>query len=328
MRILSGDIGGTKTRIAILDVDANSVKTLRESNFASSAYTGLEGIVKEFLRGETSPPEWAGFGVAGPVRNGRCEATNLPWIIDSRGLERDLGLARVGLINDLEATAWGIPALSSDDLYSLHPGHPDPQGNLSVIAAGTGLGEAGICRINHRWHPFASEGGHADFAPANELEFALHRYLSERYGHVSWERVVSGPAIGDIFRFVCQYRGAQVPPWADPDVLSGDAGGAVSRGAAEGNCPLCEEAMGLFVELYGREAGNHALKIMATGGVYLGGGIAPKILSRLKGQRFIAAFLDKGRMGPLMRNMPVHVIMNDRAALYGAGRAAAAAIAS
>ena len=323
MRVLSGDIGGTKTRVAELELGAHGVVTLREVTYDSSSYGSLEHIVKEFLGTQREPTDLAGFGVAGPVRQQRCETTNLPWVVDARAMERDLGLPRVTLTNDLEATAWGISALQPADLSILHPGDPDPKGNLSVVAAGTGLGEAGICRAQAEPRPFGSEGGHADFAPSNELEFALYQYLAQRHGHVSWERLVSGPGIGDIFSFLCHFKGIDIPQWVEPDLLAGDAGGAISKAADAGQCETCEKTMELFVRLYGREAGNHALKIMATGGVYLGGGIAPKILPRLQEPAFLEAFFSKGRMEPLMRNMPVQVILNDKAALYGAALAAA-----
>jgi len=327
MRILSGDIGGTKTRIALADVVSGKIEIRREESYPSADYRSLESITAEFLGStpDTLLPQGAGFGVAGPVRNNRCETTNLPWLIDGRAMERALNVPAVHLLNDLEATARGIGALSGSDLYELHPGNPDPAGNISVIAAGTGLGEAGMCRHGEGVRPFASEGGHTDFAPTDELEFGLQQFLSRQYGHVSWERVVSGIGIADIYRFLCHHLGADTPPWLREQLERGDAGAAISEAAQSSRCEICERTMDLFVQLYGREAGNHALKVMATGGVYLGGGIAPKILRRLRKPEFLAAFFAKGRMEPLMRNMPVRVILNDRAALYGSTLSAAAA---
>ena len=323
MRILSGDIGGTKTRIALVDVVTGTIEIRREETYPSADYHSLEAIVREFLSMADTLPQGAGFGVAGPVRNNRSETTNLPWVIDARAMEHGLNLPFVHVINDLEATAWGIGALSGSDLHELHPGNPDPVGNIAIIAAGTGLGEAGMCRDGDGVKPFASEGGHTDFAPANELELALLQFLSRHYGHVSWERVVSGMGIADIYRFLCHHEDANTPPWLREELHSGDAGAAISRAADSGRCSICNRTLELFVHLYGREAGNHALKVMATGGVYLGGGIAPKILQRLQEPEFLAAFFSKGRMEPLMRSMPVRVILNDRAALYGAALAAA-----
>jgi len=326
MQILSGDIGGTKTRIALIDVIAGNTDIQRQQTYPSADYGSLEEIVEAFLIDMEFTPQGAGFGVAGPVRERRSETTNLPWTIDAGDIEHSLGLPLVHVINDLEATARGIAALSKADMYELHPGAPDSAGNISVIAAGTGLGEAGMCRHGGTTRPFASEGGHTDFAPTTDLEFELHRFLSQKYGHVSWERVASGMGIEEIYHFLCDYRGTATPPWLRDEMEAGDTGAAISRAADAGRCPTCEETMKLFVQLYGREAGNHALKVMATGGVYLGGGIAPKILRRLQGPEFLSAFFAKGRMEPLMRSMPVRVILDDRAALYGAALSVAEAI--
>jgi glucokinase len=325
MQVLCGDIGGTKTRIALIDVSPSGIEVQREENFRSADYGSLQTIVHEFLAGipAVETPKCGGFGIAGPVRNGRCETTNLPWLVDSRELEKSLELPEVHLTNDLEATAWGISALQASDFYELYSGDPDPSGNMSIIAAGTGLGEAGMCRVGDSLKPFSSEGGHSDFAPESELEFALLQFLSQRYGHVSWERVVSGMGIADIYRFLCDLEQLDPPLWLQETLSQGDAAAAISQAAENGRCSLCAKTMDLFVHLYGREAGNHALKLLATGGVYLGGGIAPKILTRLRQSAFLDAFFAKGRMEPLMRSMPVRVILNDRAALYGAALAAA-----
>lgn len=319
--VLAVDIGGTKTRVALVAARPGHADLLREQDYPSHRFESLTEILGDFLQSGDRPVR-AGFGVAGPVRGGRCQTTNLPWMVDATDLARELQLPGVNLLNDLEATAWGIGALGADDMAVLNPGEPDPEGNLAVIAAGTGLGEAGVCRTPAGLHPFATEGGHADFAPENELEFALYQFLSRRYGHVSWERVASGMALPDVFRFICDYAGKPVPEELIEALNGPHAGGAISEAAAKGACPLCAQTMELFVTLYGREAGNHALKMLATGGVYLGGGIAPKILLQLKSPGFLNAFFAKGRMEPLMRNMPVQVILNDRAALYGAAMAA------
>jgi len=318
MQILAGDIGGTKTRIALIDASVGVIEIRREASYPSADYRSLESILVKFLEGQVPLLFGAGFGVAGPVRNNRCETTNLPWIIDAHTMAQELNLPNVRIINDLEATARGIAALSPADIHELHPGEPDPAGNISIIAAGTGLGEAGMCRHGDDMQPFASEGGHTDFAPVNELQYELHRHLSKEYGHVSWERVVSGPGIVNLYRFLCRHRGVKAPTWLQEELATGDAGAAISRAAQSGRCDVCGETMTLFVQLYGREAANHALKVMATGGVYLGGGIAPKILPILLRPEFLTAFFSKGRMEPVMRTMPVRVILNDRAALYGA----------
>jgi len=322
MQVLCGDIGGTKTRMAIADIKSGTVSVVHEALFDSASHSSLEEIIHLFMDNRPVPGN-AAFGIAGPVRDGRCHITNLPWLVDARELIASTGIRRVRLLNDLEATAWGIGTLGIQDLKVLNTGHADPMGNQSVIAAGTGLGQAGICFQQGRPQPFASEGGHSDYAPSGELEFALHAYLADRYGHVSWERLVSGMGLVDIFRFMCRHTGQDIPDWFEQEVLQGDAGAAVSRQADAGVCATCEMSMQLFVRLYARESGNHALKLMATGGVFLGGGIAPKILHRLVKPDFLEEFTNKGRMSNLMRKMPVKVILNDAAALRGAARVAA-----
>ncbi len=321
MQVLCGDIGGTKTRMAISDITSGTVSVIHEALFDSSSHSSLEDIIHLFM--DNRPvPDTAAFALAGPVRAGRCHITNLPWLVDARALITSTGIRRVLLLNDLEATAWGIGTLGIQDFKVLNTGQADPLGNQSVIAAGTGLGQAGICFHQGRPQPFASEGGHTDYAPCEELEFALHTYLADRYGHVSWERLVSGMGLVDIFRFMCRHTGHGIPDWFEHEALQGDAGAAVSRQADAGHCAICEMSMQLFVRLYAREAGNHALKLMATGGVFLGGGIAPKILHRLVKPDFLEEFTNKGRMSHLMRKMPIKVILNDAAALRGAARAA------
>lgn len=326
MQVLCGDIGGTNTRMAIADVDFDTgqckVNLVDQARYPSTSHTSLGDIVRLFLETRPSPAK-AAFGVAGPVRDGVCRVTNLPWEVDENRLVGIAGIAEVRLLNDLEATAWGIGTLPESDLKVLNAGAESPQGNQSVIAAGTGLGQAGIYFDRGNPHPFASEGGHTDFAPTDDQEYALHAYLKAHYGHVSWERLVSGLGLVDIFQFMCQHKGTEIPEWFSDEMRNGDAGAMISRRADDGSCPLCEQTMRLFIRLYGRETGNHALKIMATGGVYLGGGIAPKILHRLMEGDFLEAFFDKGRMSSLMRDMPVKVILNDATALRGAARVAA-----
>lgn len=317
MRVLSGDIGGTKTRLAVYEVDGAECHAEAEATYPSGDFASVAEILHGFLAEHDPGTEYLALGVAGPVKEGRCKATNLPWIVDATELRERFGFAWVGLINDLEANAWGIRALSPRDLHSLNPDAEDTEGNACVIAAGTGLGEAGLYWDGAEHHPFASEGGHADFSPGNVLETALLEYLAERYGHVSWERVLSGPGLVNVYNFLRHHRRASPPAWLVDAMGSGDPAAEISRAGLSGSDALCVEALDLFVRLYGVEAGNQALKIMATGGVYLGGGIAPKILERLEGETFLHAFRGKGRMEPLLGAMPVHVILNDRTALYG-----------
>lgn len=317
MKVLAGDVGGTKTRLALFEVAADRLETLREKSFPSRDYDSLESVIDDFAAGGEMNCGQACFGVAGPVRGGRSQITNLPWIIDQVTVATRFGLQRVRLINDLEANAWGISALSEADFWVLNRGLDDARGNASIIAAGTGLGEAGLYWDGQRHLPFASEGGHADFAPHDALETALYDYLRRQFGHVSWERVVSGVGLVNLHGFLRSHLGVPVPDWLAREMAAGDAAAAISSAALGGRDPLCDQALDLFVRLYGAEAGNHALKIMATGGVYIGGGIAPKILQRIKGPGFMQAFLDKGRMRPLLTAIPVRVILNERTALYG-----------
>jgi len=236
-----------------------------------------------------------------------------------------LGLRHVWLLNDLEASAHGIDALAPEDLLILHPGVADAAGNAALIAAGTGLGEAGLYWDGRRHRPFASEGGHATFAPTTDLETALHAHLRARFGHVSWERILSGPGLVHLYTFLRAHRRAGEPAWLTEEMAAGDAAAAITRAGLDGRSPVCSEALDLFVTLYGREAGNLALKLMATGGVYVGGGIAPRIQARLRGPAFVDAFRAKGRMASLLEAIPVRVILQDAAPLLGAARYAAMA---
>ncbi len=320
--ILAGDIGGTHARLAFFDVSNGHFSLISASVFPSREYTGLDEIVAKFVDATNVHPDSACFGVAGPVRNGRVEASNLPWVIDSNRLADELRIRKAVLINDVEANAWGIPTLDPKDVVSLNQVKGAPAGNQAVIAAGTGLGEAGMYWDGVQHHVFACEGGHGDFAPRNELEMDLLRYLRARFGHVSYERIVSGPGLLNVFHFLRDSGRGTEPKWLADEMLHSDPAAVISKAALDGKCPLSEQALDLFVSIYGAEAGNLALKIMATGGVYLGGGIAPKIVPKLSGPLFMQAFVCKGRMQPLLETMPVKVITNDKTALLGAARCA------
>ncbi len=318
---LTGDIGGTKTRLALVKVNGNHVEILRELGYASQRHDAFATLLDDFLSSGDIVDD-AAFGIAGPVQDGVVQTTNLPWRIDAAALCQRFGFLRCHLLNDLEATAYGLPALGDADFLTLQAGTPDARGNAAVIAAGTGLGEAGLYwdGLSHR--PFATEGGHATFSPRNALEFSLLNYLQQRHhqqsrGHVSWERVVSGMGLLDLYAFLLDYRQASTPAWLADAMRGADTAAAISAAALAGSDALCEETMQLFVSLYGAEAGNLALKVMSRGGLYIGGGIAPKILPLLQTGAFLDAFLDKGRRRPLLEAMPVKVILNDRAALYG-----------
>ena len=321
IRVLSGDIGGTKTRLAIMNMDGGKLHIAREKTYASRAYALFEALLSEFLQGAEIPTR-AAFGIAGPVQGRVALTTNLPWRIDADALQNQFGFDHCALLNDLEATANGLPALNDEDLLTLHVGTANDTGkiisNAAVIAAGTGLGEAGLCWDGQRYHSFATEGGHVSFSPGNDLEIALLRYLQQRHEHVSWERIVSGPGLVNLHGFLGQHRNATLPGWLQHEMQQGDAAAVITAAALSERDELCVETLDWFVRLYGAEAGNLALKVMSRGGLYLGGGIAPKILPRLQSGIFLEAFFNKGRMRPLLELMPVKVILNDRTPLYGA----------
>ncbi|NEV61170.1 glucokinase [Thiorhodococcus minor] len=321
MRLLVGDIGGTKTALGVADTDGEQVNLSEPKRYPSAAFATFDQIVQRYLNETGVTCRFAAFAVAGPVQDRRSETTNLPWALDADALELTFGFSGVDLLNDLEAVAWGVPALGTQDIAEIHPGDALSQGNACVVAAGTGLGQAGLFWDGVAHHAFATEGGHTDFAPVDELEFALLTYLKRRYGRVSWERLVSGPGIANIYEFLLERHGAAQPDWIRQAIdEGGDTAAAVAQAAADARCPVCAETMDLFMRLYGREAGNTALKHMALGGVYLGGGIALKNLALVRKGGFLEGFFDKGRMGSLMRRMPVRVILQPHTPLLGAAR--------
>lgn len=322
--ILAGDIGGTNSRLAFFDLIDGNLKLVTESVFPSKEARGLEEIVVKFVNAAAYKADTACFGIAGPVRNGRVQTSNLPWVVEASSLSRELGMEDVWVINDLEANAWGIAALGDNDVVTLNRVKGTPVGNQAVIAAGTGLGEAGMFWDGAQYRIFATEGGHADFAPRDELEIDLLRYLHTHFGgHVSYERIVSGPGLVNVYQFFKDTGRGEEPAWLRDEMAHGVPAAVISSAAMSGRVAMAEKALDLWVSIYGAEAGNLALKIMSTGGVYLGGGIAPKILQKLAGPLFMQAFLAKGRMQPLMESMPVRVITNDKTGLLGASRYAA-----
>lgn len=323
MMILAGDIGGTSARLALCEVKNRRGVLAVERTYRSQDYGGLNEIAKVFAGSNGHTISAACFGIAGPVQDGRVVTPNLPWVVDARELARDLKVPSVRLLNDLEANAYGIAALDAQDFVTLNPGAPGATGNAAVISVGTGLGEAGLFWNGETHLPFACEGGHADFAPRNALEAELMLWLQARHGRISYERVLSGPGLLNIYEFLRDTgKGAEAPELREA-LRQGDGPAAISAAGLEGRDALCVKALDLFVSLYGAEAGNLALKVMATGGVYIGGGIAPKILKKLQAPAFLEAFADKGRMRPLLEAMPVKVITKDTAALLGAARVAA-----
>jgi glucokinase len=317
--ILAGDIGGTNSRLALFELNGDSLNLVVEKTFPSRQYSHLEAIVREFRSAHPQNITHACFGVAGPVKHGRCEATNLPWVVDAQVLASELGLETVGLMNDLEANALGIAVLQPSDFATLNPGEPNAEGNAALISAGTGLGEAGLFWDGQQYRPIASEGGHTDFAPTNELEISLLSYLLAQFERVSWERVLSGPGLYNLYKFFRDTGRAEEPAWLAEELRHQDPPSVITQAALAGRSTLCELALDLFISLYGAEAGNLALTMKATGGLFVGGGIAPKLIEKLNGStRFIDAFTAKGRMRSLLEAMPVRVILNDKTALLGA----------
>ena len=321
--ILAGDIGGTNARLASFEVTQGHLTLLVEETFPSHAYASLGDIVRTFISAHDLRVTHACFGIAGPIHRGRSEAINLAWVVDAQQLAQQLGLATVWLINDLEANAYGVAAIAPEDFVILNEGTPEAEGNAAVIAAGTGLGEAGLYWDGKQHLPFASEGGHASFAPDDALQVELLQYLQQRFAHVSWERVLSGPGLYNVYTFLRDTQRGVEPAWLTEELRQVDPPAAIAGAALAGTCDLCVQALDLCVTLFGAEAGNLALKVMATGGVFIGGGIAPKIVAKLREPTFMQAFCAKGRLQPVLAAMPVRVIMNDKTALYGAARCAA-----
>jgi glucokinase len=321
--ILAGDIGGTNARLAYFQAGNGHLQLVSERIFPSGEYSEFGDIVSRFLADAHERPEVACFGIAGPVHHGRVETSNLPWVIEQSRLAKQIKLPATLLINDLEASAWGIGALSGKDFVALNTVVPS-NGNQAVIAPGTGLGEAGLYWNGKEHEVFACEGGHADFAPQGELQIELLRFLAERYGHVSYERIISGPGLVNVYEFLRAQGCAGEPGGFAERLEPPDAAAAISKAALEGSNPLAEKALDLWISVYGAEAGNLALKTMAVGGIFLGGGISPKILPKLTGPTFMSAFLEKGRLRRLLEGVSVQVIINDKAGLLGAARCAAA----
>ena len=321
--ILAGDIGGTNARLAYFQPQNGHLRLMSERIFPSRDYSEFGDIVSKFLQEASTRPEVACFGIAGPVRNGRVETSNLPWVIEQSRLAKQIHLPGTLLINDLEANAWGIGALSAQDLVPLNPVGPSV-GNQAVIAPGTGLGEAGLFWNGSQHQVYACEGGHADFAPQGTLQVELLQFLENRYGHVSYERVLSGPGLVNVYEFLRGKGCADEPAGFAAQLERGNAAAAISAAALNRTNGIAEQALDLWISVYGAEAGNLALKAMATGGIFLGGGISPKILPKLTGPLFMRAFLEKGRLRSLLESIPVQVITNDNAGLLGAARCAAA----
>jgi glucokinase len=323
MRVLTGDIGGTNSRLAIVDVTAGNAEILHQARFRSRDYPGLGPIVRRFLSDARIEVERAAFGIACPVIDGDCTMANLPWKLSATALAREIGIPRTVLINDLQATGHGLALLHGGDLVTLQAGEPEPHGAIAVIAAGTGLGEAFLTREGDHHAVHVSEGGHASYAPNGSLECGLLEFLRDRFGHVSRERVMSGPGLVSIYEYLAECGLAGEVTSVRREMEREEPAAVISRHALAGTDPLCVRALDVFASAYGAQAGNLALTVMATGGVYLGGGIAHRIVDKLKDGGFVTAFREKGRLAGLLAKIPVHVIVNPSVGLLGAAAVAA-----
>lgn len=319
--ILAGDVGGTHVRLAAFELEGSRLQCVVEKVYETSEHKSLTDVLNNFVSGEGIPVDRACFGIGGPVRHGKVKMPNLDWVIDAQELAQCLRLQSVGLLNDLEAFAYGIGVLESKDFETLQAGAEDSVGNTAVISAGTGLGVAAMYWDGFRYHPYATEGGHADFAPADEIQLELLRYLKKKYDHVSTERVLSGPGIRTIYEFLRDTKTEEEPEWLANEIKEAPDVPALISGTANAHkAKICEQTMEIFVGIYGAEAGNCALRFMALGGMYIGGSIAAKILPLIKKPNFMQAFLNKGRMQPILRDMPVKIVLNDDAGILGAAR--------
>jgi glucokinase len=319
--ILAGEIGATHIRLGAFETEGHLLKCVVEKGYETNEHSGLAEILTQFVRGEGIPVHQASFGVAGPVRQGKSKISNLPWVIDSSELAKQLRLNSVGLLNDLEAHAYGIDALESKDFAMLAEGSEDAEGNRAVISARTGLGMAGLYWDGFRHHPFACEGGHADFAPRDAVQTELLTYLQKKFGRISCERVLSGPGIRNIYEFLRETGKAEEPAWLREQIAAArDVPAFISQMGIDGKAAICEQAVSIFVGVFGAETGNCALRYMTNGGIFIGGVIASKLVAKVKTSVFMDAFLDKGRMAGLLKEMPVKIILNDDCGLIGAAR--------
>lgn len=324
--ILAGDVGGTKVHLALYGFVHGHLEQIRDQKFPAHKFASLDEVVKAFLAGDADNPaikaeeiQAACFGCPGPVREGRLKLTNLPWTLDVRDLTRSLCILHVFLINDLEANGYGIPELAPDKIFTLHTGDASAVGHRALVSPGTGLGEALLIWDGKQHRPMPSEGGHCDFAPRTDREVGLLEYLRRMLnGRVSFERVVSGLGIKNIYAFLRDIEKLDEPQWLRDRMAEEDPNAVIAQCAEDGSSSICFETMKTFVAAYGAEAGNVALKVLSMGGIYLGGGIPPRILKTLQNGTFIDAFMDKGRLSPLLQAVPVRVILDDTCALLGA----------
>lgn len=313
--VLAGDVGATKTNLALFRMNGYNAVVLKEVNYKSQEYKSITEISDDFLK-DHPHPDVCCIGVAGPVFNGKVKLTNLSWEMDSNEIAKHIKVANVYLINDLEATAYGLAMLADKDTLVIHKGSDTPSGNAAIIAPGTGLGEAGLYFDGKLFHPFATEGGHTDFASRDKTDFELYEYLQNKFGHVSYERLVSGPGIFNIYQFLKEEKKLDEPGWLVDEINKGDAAAVISRHVEQ--CTLCDETMRLFIRFLAHESANLVLKMKATGGFFIGGGIAPQIIPLFEKYQFNDSFIDNGRMKHLLEKVTVSIILNTKTAMLGA----------
>ena len=313
--VLAGDVGATKTNLALFKMNGNGAEALKEGNYKSQQYKSFTEITDDFLKGQADP-EACCIGVAGPVFDGKVKLTNLSWKMDSSEIAKHIKLENVYLINDLEATAYGLAMLTDKDTVVIHKGSDMASGNAAIIAPGTGLGEAGLYFDEKLYHPFATEGGHTDFASRDKTDFELYEYLQNKFGHVSYERVICGPGILNIYQFLKEEKKLEEPGWLSNEINKGDAAAVISKHIEQSI--LCDETMRLFIRFLANESANLSLKMKATGGLFIGGGIAPQLIPLFEKYQFNNSFLDSGRMNHLLEKVTVRIILNPKTALLGA----------
>ena len=322
MIVLGGDIGGTNARLAVVELDGRTARIVREQKYRSRDYPGFAPIVRRFFEEDGARPDRACFGIACPVVGDDCTAPNLPWTINARQLAAEIKIPRTTIINDFVAVGYGVESLGPSDLATLQEGKPEPQGPIAVMGAGTGLGQGFLIWERDHYRVLASEAGHGDFASRGALQAGLLQFLAQQFGRVSWERLLSGPGLVNGYRYLLASAVAPEQEMVRSEMEQEDPAAVIVRHALAGTDCLSDRALELFCEILGAQAGNLALAVVATGGVYLAGGIAPRIVERLRSGPFLKGFRDKGRLSELLSRIPVHVTINPNVALLGAAAVA------
>jgi glucokinase len=323
--ILAADVGGTKTNLALFQIRAGDLVPLKEKSYSTKKYKSFLEMVSTFHTDDLPRIDGICLGVAGPVIQDKVSGTNFPWAIDSEEISRALHTRSVSLINDMEANAYGLTALQEKDFVLLKSGSKIP-GNAALISPGTGLGEAGMFWDGSHYHPFACEGGHCDFSPRTKLDIGILQHFQEKYGHVSWERLISGPGILDLYLFLRQISGIKEPQWLSDEMSQKNPSATITKTAQEGKDAVCVETLDHFIRFLAIEASQLALKFKATGGIYVGGGILPKIISGINQEVFYNNFVQSGRLNALLDLVQVKVILNEKTALLGAASYGAMAL--